>query len=506
VKDKSHPLPDEVRKVVDDPARLEALAALEAIDSGPDDDFERLSRIAAHLCSAEVALISLIDRDRQWFRAHYGVGAVAHSDPSLSFSAHTLALANADDVLVVLDACQDPRFSSHPLVAGEPDIRFFAGVPIVVDGHRLGALSIFSDRPRTEFSQDLCRQLVEMAGLASSLLQLKNEARVRARTAAALVREEWRHALTLEAGKVGSWVWDVHSGEVTCNDTFRRMYGLPETETVHVEDVLEATHPADRSVVQEGIAASFNEGVDYSAEARVGTSGRWLTMRGRVYQRDAEGKPLVMMGASIDISESKQSAEHTRLLLRELNHRVKNTLAMIQSVARQTIRQNPDPQDFIDAFSGRLRTISDAHVLLADRDWSGVQLYEVIASQLGPRFRTHPDRADVRGEDVTLPADHALGLGLILHELTTNAHRYGAWSGAEGTVSIDWEVKPSPHGLALNWRESGGPKVEPPDEYGLGARLIERSLAKVLGSEVELMFEPEGVAAKVWIPLPAEDE
>ena len=216
---------------------------------------------------------------------------------------------------------------------------------------------------------------------------------------------------------------------------------------------------------------------------------------------------MVMMGASIDITENKQSAEHTRLLLRELNHRVKNTLAMIQSVARQTIRQNPDPQDFIEAFSGRLRTISDAHVLLADRDWSGVQLFEVVASQLGPKFRTSPDRAEVHGEDVTLPADHALGLGLILHELTTNAHRYGAWSGEQGTVNIDWEVKEEPkRGLSLIWREEGGPRVEKPEEYGLGARLIERSLAKVLDSDVQLSFEPGGVAAKVWMPLPADHD
>ncbi|WP_332685643.1 sensor histidine kinase [Devosia sp.] len=503
--DKSRPLPDRVRKVVDDPARLEALATLEAIDSGPDADFERLSRIAAQIFDAEIALVTLIDRDRQWFRACVGIDGLTEIATQVSFCAHTIALPGDGDALVVLDATKDSRFADNPLVTGWPHIRFCGSAAIVVAGQKLGSLCVISATPRESVAPGLQEQLVELAGLASTLFTLKNEARVRARTAAALVREEWRHALTLEAGKVGSWVWDVRTGEVTCNDMFRRMYALSETDAIHVEDVLAATHPADRAAVQAGIDASFADGVDYSAEARVASSGRWMTMRGRVYQRDAEGKPLVMMGASIDISESKQSAEHTRLLLRELNHRVKNTLAMIQSVARQTIRQNPDPQDFIDAFSGRLRTISDAHVLLADRDWSGVQLYEVIASQLGPKFRTHPDRAEVRGEDVTLPADHALGLGLILHELTTNAHRYGAWSDEKGTVNIDWEVTREPmRGLSLTWREKGGPKVLPPEDYGLGIRLIERSLAKVLDSEVELSFDPEGVAARVWMPLPAE--
>ena len=503
--DKGAHLPDEVRKVVDDPARLQALVALDMVDGHADADFERLSRTAAFIFKAEIALVTLLDKERQWFRASVGVDNATEALTETSFCAHAIALPGDEDVLVVLDATRDDRFKSNPQVTGWPGIRFYAGAAVVVNGQKVGSLCVIGTSPRDSIEPGLIAQLVDMAALASTLFSLKDEARVRARTAAALVREEWRHALTLEAGKVGSWVWDVRSGEVACNDMFRRMYELPEGETVRFDDVLRATHAADRPMVQESIDASFREGEDFSAEARIGGGGRWMSMRGRVYQRDAEGNPLVMMGVSIDISESKLSAEHTRLLLRELNHRVKNTLAMIQSVARQTIRQNPDPQDFIDAFSGRLRTISDAHVLLADRDWSGVQLYEVIASQLGPGFRTAPDRAEVRGDDVTLPADHALGLGLILHELTTNAHRYGAWSGDEGTVSIDWEVKRRPvHGLSLTWRESGGPEVTKPVEYGMGARLIERSLAKVLDSEVKLSFDPGGVVAHIWMPLPAE--
>ena len=499
------PLPEDVRAVVEDSARLEALEALDVLDGEPDADFERLGRALAHMFKAEFALVTLVGKDRQWFRACFGIDGLAGNDTVLSFCAHTLALPD-DEAMVVLDASKDERFAGNPQVTGWPNIRFYAGAPVIIGGQRLGTLCVLSATPREQVDPDLLGQMVDLAGVAASLFALKDEARVRARTAAALLREEWRHALTLEAGKVGSWVWDIRTGEVACNETFRRMYELPETGPIRVEQVLEATHPADRAAVQAGIDGSLRDGVDYSAEARVAKSGRWLTMRGRVYQRDAEGRALIMMGASIDVSESKQTAEQTRLLLRELNHRVKNTLAMIQSVARQTIRQNPDPKAFIDAFSGRLRTISDAHVLLADRDWSGVQLYEVIASQLGPHFLTNPDRAEVSGSDVMLPADHALGLGLILHELTTNAHRHGAWSGDQGVVSIQWDLKTAPtRGLALNWRERGGPQVGPPLEYGLGARLIERSLAKVLDSQVRLDFRPEGVVADVWLPLPAEE-
>jgi two-component sensor histidine kinase len=468
-----------------------------------DCDFERLSRFAATLFNTKFGLVTLVGNEQQWFRGRFGPLALEGTQTSVSFCAHTIALPDHEP-LVVLDASADPRFENNELVTSEPFIRFYAGAPIVLSGQKIGSVCVLDTEARKVIEPGLLSQLQELAEMASSFFALKDEALVRARTAAALKREEWRHALTLEAGKVGSWVWDIRTGEVACNDMFRRMYHLAETGPVHARDVLEAIHPDDRALVEDGLRASLSDGVDYSAEARVGQSGCWLSMRGRVYQRDTEGKPLIMMGASIDVSESKQSAEHTRLLLRELNHRVKNTLAMIQSVARQTIRQNPDPKTFIDAFSGRLRTISDAHVLLADRDWSGVHLYEVIASQLGPKFLTKPDRAEVRGEDIALPADHALGLGLILHELTTNAHRYGAWSTQQGIVRIEWNIKDAPErGLALRWQEIGGPKVKPPEEYGLGAKLIERSLAKVLDSKVALNFDRDGVVTDVWLPLPA---
>ncbi|MGV8831159.1 MAG: HWE histidine kinase domain-containing protein [Devosia sp.] len=498
-------LPEQVQAVVNDRKRLETLSAFEGHEGEADVDFDRLSKAIARVFGTEFALVTVVGQERQWFRACFGMAGVSGNNTDASFCAHMIALPD-DEAMVVLDARQDERFRNNALVTSGPRIGFYAGAPIIVAGQKIGSLCVLSATPRDSVDPEMLMQLSDLAGVAGALFALKDEARVRARTAAALLREEWRHALTLEAGKVGSWVWDIRSGEIACNETFRRMYDMPETGTIRVEQVFEAIHPADREMVRAGIQASLQDGVDCNAEARVANSaGRWLTMRGRVYQRDIEGRPLIMMGASTDISESKQSAEQTRLLLRELNHRVKNTLAMIQSVARQTIRQNRDPQAFVEAFSGRLRTISEAHVLLADRDWSGVHLDEVLAVQLGKSFRSHPDHLEVQGEDIMLPADHALGLGLILHELTTNAHRYGAWSSPDGVVSISWEIRAHPsHGLALKWRERGGPAVASDQEYGLGARLIERSLSKVLDSEVALDFRPDGVSVDVWLPLPVD--
>lgn len=497
---KSASLPAAVRASVINTARRAVLAALDVLDSEDDADFDRLARLAASVFGAPIAVISLVDAERQWFKSRHGL-RFRETPIEASFSAHAIA-DKRHPCMIVTDAAADGRFADNPLVTGEPGIRFYAGAPITVHGQRLGALAVAAPAPRERVDQAQLNQLVALADTAASLFELKDEARVRARTAAELIKEEWRHALTLEAGKVGSWVWDIRSRAVVANDILRRMFGIDPIRPVRIDDIFDAINPADRSGVNAAIEATFEEGTDYVSEFRV-NSGRWLIGRGRVYQRDAAGRPLVMMGVNIDITDAREAADHTRHLLRELNHRVKNTLAMIQSLARQTQRRTPDPELFIDAFSGRLRTLSDAHALLSDRDWSGIGLHELISSQVGPYLIANPSQLVIDGEDVQLPPDHALGLGLILHELSSNAVKYGALSTTRGRVNISWvkESGPQPR-IRLLWKESEGPLVTPPAEPGLGARLIQRSLDKVLDSQVTLEFPPTGVEAQIAFPIP----
>ncbi|MEO8883129.1 MAG: HWE histidine kinase domain-containing protein [Devosia sp.] len=480
--------------------RSEAVEALKSLDAGKDRDFDRLVRLAAGVFDAPMALVALLDGDKLLFFARYGValdGAPAR---------HTLVEATISSVdlpyLTISDAAADPGFAHEPLVAGPTRVRFYAGAPISVRGQKVGALCVLSPEPCERVEQYRLAELEDLAGLAGSLFELKGEAQVRARVSADLMREEWRHALTLEAGKVGSWVWDLRSGEIVSNDIFRRMLGLSTAKTLDANDLMAAIAPADVAAVNKALDMTFEEGADYAVEFRIASTGRWLIGRGRVYQRDGAGKPLVMMGVNIDVTEAREAADQTRLLLRELNHRVKNTLAMIQSLARQTLRQKPDPQAFIDSFSGRLRTLSDAHTLLADRDWSGIGLVELMQSQVAPYLIHSPDQLVISGDDLRLPPDHALGLGLVLHELSSNAVKFGALSSAAGKVNVSWTVKTdiAPQ-LELLWKESGGPTVVPPTETGFGTRLIERSLDKVLGSDVALTYPAEGAEARITLPL-----
>ena len=480
--------------------RRQAIVALRALDDDADADFRRLTQVAARLFDAPVALISLLDDDKLWFYARHGLDRrEAPSAGSL-----TEAVVKGLDVasLVVLDSAADARFERAALEAIEPPGRFYAGAAVSVYGQKLGVLCVVSPTPRKAVDEALVGQLVELAALCGSLFELKEGARVRARMAADLIKEEWRHALTLEAGRVGSWVWDLRSGEIVANDIFRQMFALGATGPLKVDDVMAKIDRADIEAVNAALTATFEQGVDYNAEFRVGPTGRWLIGRGRVYQRDGTGRPLIMMGVNIDVTEARAAAEQTRVLLRELNHRVKNTLAMIQSLARQTLRQKPHPTQFIDSFSGRLRTLSEAHALLAERDWSGIGLVELIYSQVEPYLLGAGDQLRLEGADVHLPPDQALGLGLVLHELASNAFKYGALSRPEGQVAISWKVSgDGPRRLDLLWRESGGPRISKPKATGFGTRLIERSLDKVLESRVALSFPPQGAEARISLPI-----
>lgn len=490
----------ETREGVSARARRDMIAALEALDSRTDPDFDRVTRLAATVFDMPIAVIGLVDVDRVWFQSRYGL-TVQEVPIETSFAAATIAIQDLSP-LVVPDAPLDPRFAHNPNVSGPPYVRFCAGAPIVVHGLKIGALFVMSTEARSTVEDRRLAELRDLAQVAGSLFELKDEARVRARTAAELLKEEWRHALTLEAGKVGSWVWDIRTGDIVSNDIFRAMFGLDATTPLKADDLMNLIDPSDLDAVNAALKAAFEDGVDYAVEFRVASANRWLVGRGRVYQRDGAGKPLVMMGVNIDVTEARQAADQTRLLLLELNHRVKNTLAMIQSLARQTLRQKPDPQQFIDSFSGRLRTLSEAHALLADRDWSGIGLVELVHTQIDPYLLESTDQLILSGDDVQLPPDHALGLGLILHELASNAMKYGALSVSAGRVSVSWSLH-SHDGrrIDLFWQERNGPKVTRPKDAGFGTKLIERGLDKVLDSAVQLTFPATGVEARISLPL-----
>lgn len=211
----------------------------------------------------------------------------------------------------------------------------------------------------------------------------------------------------------------------------------------------------------------------------------------------------LFIGVVRDITERRRAEETQRLLIDEINHRVKNTLATVQAMAEQTLQKSSNPAHFVESFLGRLQALSRAHNLLTQRNWSGVDLELLIRDQLLIEGDSDK-RITCTGPPVELHARAAVHLGLVLHELGTNARKYGALKVPQGRLAVAWRVegRRAERRLELNWVESEGPPPEPPRSEGFGTLLIQRGLKHALGGEAHIAFAPAGVVCGLSVPLP----
>ena len=213
-----------------------------------------------------------------------------------------------------------------------------------------------------------------------------------------------------------------------------------------------------------------------------------------------DGAVLGTTSVAVDISERKANEVQLRLLLRELTHRSKNLLAVIHAIARQTASRTCSVEDFLDRFSARLCAIGCSHDLLIADDWHGASLRMLIEQQLCEQTDGFGARIAIEGEDVMLKPEAVQNLGLALHELATNAQKYGSLSEPQGQVSIKWQFCEEASKLRLVWQEWGGPMVRPPQRSGFGRAMIETVVVQALEGNVSLSFPPKGVRCEIVIP------
>ena len=271
-----------------------------------------------------------------------------------------------------------------------------------------------------------------------------------------------------------------------------------------LQRLLGLIHPDDRARIETSYKLATATPGPFSGEFRVirgdGSTG-WIETRGEVIAGSG-GVPARLLGTNVDISQRKRADEHLQIVLRELTHRAKNLLAIIQAIATQTARRNTTVEDFITAFSRRIQGLGASHDLLVKRDWKGVLLDELVHAQLAPFGGVDGIRIAASGPPVTLKADVLQSLGLALHELATNASKYGALSTPKGTVAIVWSMDGA--GLdarfRMSWTERGGPPVKKPGRQGFGHVIIESSLARVVNGGVRLDFERKGISWSVDAP------
>jgi PAS domain S-box-containing protein len=321
----------------------------------------------------------------------------------------------------------------------------------------------------------------------------------------ALRSAEARLRLAQRIGRIGHFDWDIVAGRALLSDEYRVLHGLPaDEEAVDLARWLALLHPDDRGRAEAQMRASLETGTPLDTTLRIvqPLTGeiRWIATRAEVF-RARDGRPRRMVGAAQDVTERMEAERRRDLIVRELNHRVKNTLATVQSLVAQTLRSAADePARFGRDLGGRLQALARSHDLLTANDWVGVRLGPLVRAAMAPWLEVDTGRVAVTGRDgILLAPPQAQAMVMGLHELATNAGKHGALSAPDGQVAVAWQERPD-GSVEFSWTESGGPPLAgPPAARGFGTRLLERGLARDLGpdAEVILEFAPQGVAATI---------
>jgi PAS domain S-box-containing protein len=312
-----------------------------------------------------------------------------------------------------------------------------------------------------------------------------------------------------DVAQFGAHQYDAVNDRVYRSPQIRQILGAVAEDERDLEAALAFVHPEDREQVSWRKRQILKSEDQYQLTYRIRRPDgevRWVMDRGQV-ERDSTGKALRVIGVLVDITDLKASEQRQRLLFDELNHRVKNTLAIVQSLALQTQRSSPHPQAFSKAFGERLQSLSRAHDLLARSAWQGASLGRLIESILEPfgalKGGEQSGRVEVTGTAVDLPANVTITLALMLNELATNAAKYGALSVNAGRVAISWTVKANSKALAVEllWREQDGPPVVPPQRRGFGSRLLAASAHQIQGA-LDMEFAATGLVCRLWFSVP----
>ncbi len=291
---------------------------------------------------------------------------------------------------------------------------------------------------------------------------------------------------------------DLNGVIVSWNQGAERLFGYSAEEAVGKPVTM--LIPPDRQDEETHILDRIRRGerVDHYETVRQRKDGSLIDISLSVSpMRDAAGAVAGASKIARDISLRKQAEATRQLLLGELNHRVKNTLASVQAIAQQTLRNTKDLADFAPRFAGRIQSLARAHSLLTDATWQGADLRELIKDQLS-QWAANESKLRAWGPGVLLGPQLTLHLALMLHELGTNSAKYGALSAAQGTVTVNWTVKGDV--LQLQWAERGGPAVSAPSRRGFGTTLIEQS-AKGEGGSAHMLYEAEGISWEIMLPL-----
>jgi PAS domain S-box-containing protein len=485
---------------LDEAERLAALRDFEVLDTSPESEFDDIAKAAAFVFQAPIALVSLVDGTRQWFKSEVGLG-VRETPRSMSICAHAI---RQPDVFVVPDAGKDARFDNNPLVTGEPYVRFYAGAPLITrEGLRLGTLCVLDSKPRQGLApeqgqvlQALARQVMTQLEYRRALVRLAAREAETARLAAIVSSSsDAIISFAAEDGRIQTW-----------NKGAEEMFGYSEQEAVGgpVSLIL----PPDRLSKFEDetgvFSAAMTQGRLSLESVRRRKDGTLIDVSVTATRMsDGGGRVLGVSAIFRDITQRKRMQDRQALLIRELHHRVKNTLATVQALLGASARSSGSIDAFYHSFAGRIASLANTHNLLTEDYWQTASLRDMLRTELAAFDDESGNRIALSGPPVELTADLAVPTSMALHELATNAVKYGALSVPKGRVRVTWDVVQADQQrrLRLKWIECDGPPVGEPKRKGFGSALLQRVLTTQCDAEVQFTFDAAGLRFEMEAPL-----
>lgn len=344
---------------------------------------------------------------------------------------------------------------------------------------------------------DVTPERERMARLSADRDELEDEIQRRVLDLAA---SEDRLRFTLQAAGLGTWTLDVPNQRLICSNICKANFGRGPTDSFSYEDLQASIDPEDyprwQTTLANCLQGDGNFQIEYRAISPDGKA-RWIEIRAQT-RFDAQGNPVAMTGISADITERKDSDAHRQLLLQEMNHRIKNMLATVQSIVTQSARSS-EPHGLARVISQRIDALAGANDVLTGRALDRAKLLETVARALKP-FRAEGGRINIVGrEDIEISGSANTALTMALHELATNAVKYGALSNSTGQVEVDWHSDGQE--FQFNWTEHGGPEVSTPSRTGFGSRMIERALGASVKGSAKIDYLPEGIRFRLKTDL-----
>jgi two-component sensor histidine kinase/two-component SAPR family response regulator len=455
----------------------------------------------AKLLSYEVILDELGENLIKANSPHEALGLLLKTD---------VAVVLIDVVMPQIDGFQlaamireHPRFQKLAII-------FVSGVQIAdsdhLRGYEIGAVDYVTVPVVPEVLRAKVKVFIELYRKTRQLetLNAELEQRVAARTAELeaqterLRQSEERRSIALSAGDMGSWEVDLTTGHIEWDEGPYRIFDVdPKTFQPTTERIEALIHPDDRE--KNSATAIVATGASrFQVEFRiVRPSGevRWCYGAG-IISRDAEGKPVRMNGVTVDVTDRKRAEERQLLLAREVDHRAKNMLAVVLSVLRLTKAKTT--ADFISTVEGRIHALAATHNLLSSTRWQGANLRQIVDEEMAPYRADHRERVVSEGPAAMLLPATAQAVALALHELATNAAKYGALSTDTGKLRLAWSI--GEEALELEWTETGGPPAQPPSSLGFGLSIVRSSIEAQFRGGVVYDWRPEGLRCRLLIP------